>query len=461
MTASLRRRLAAGLAGVALLSVAITAIIAYGLVQRFAQDQALRQLRRDATVLSRQPLDESDSVQLRMPAQLRVALQLLEASGDHFARIGPQGRVVTDDPVAASVAISVTQRHGFAGRASGTIRSGGRHFAYVLMPVADGRRAAGAVVLARPASLTADLLRPVAARVVVGGIVAVLVALAVSYVIARRLSGRVHRLAEAAGSIASGDLDHRVPVEGGDEIADLARRFNVMAGSLAEARRREREFLASVSHELRTPVTAIRGYAGAIADGTAESTDERAAALAVIETESERLERLVQDVVDLARLGSNEFRLERSTVDLAGTLEEAARAHAAHAADSGLRLDSAIAPPLRATTDPVRVRQIVSNLTENALRVTPSGGTVRISGRVEGSWIAIEVADTGPGIAAADLPHVFERGYLWNAYKSERRVGTGLGLAIVRELATALGGRMDVASDPGRGSTFRLLLPAS
>ena len=459
MNGTLRGRLARALAAVAAISVVITAVIAYGLVRRFAQDEALRQLRRDAGVLSRQPLDGDDPVRLRIPAQLRLAVQLLEASGDHFARIGPGGRVVTEDPVAASIAAAVVRERDGLDRANGTVDAEGRRYAYVLVPVADGRRTAGVVLLARPASLAGDLLRPILARVAAGGIVAVLVALAISYAIARRLSGRVHRLAEAAGSIAVGDLDHRVPIEGGDEIAELARRFNAMAASLAEARRREREFLAGVSHELRTPVTAIRGYAGAIADGTAASPAEQTEALGVIEVEAERLERLVQDVVDLARLGSDQFRLERGAVDLAGTLDEAARAHAAQAADGGVRLETAVAEPLGTTTDATRVRQVVSNLVENALRVTPSGGLVRIAGRVDGSRIVIEVADTGPGIAATDLPHVFERGYLWNAYQGERRVGTGLGLAIVRELAAALGGRIDVASEPGRGTTFRLQLP--
>lgn len=462
MNATLRGRLAAALAGVAVLSVLITGAVAFGLVQRFAQDEAIRQLRRDAAVLSRETLDGDEPIRLHAQTQLRVALRLLEASGDHFARVGPAGAVFADDPVADAVARAVVARHGVR-PASGAVEAGGGTYAYVLVPVAVGPRpgVGGAILLARPASLAGDLLRPVVSRVVLGGVVAVVVALGISYAIARKLSGRVHRLALAAGSIAAGDLEHRVPVEGGDEIASLASRFNDMAASLAESRRREREFLAGVSHELRTPVTAIRGYAGALSDGTATTRKEKADALAIIDAESERLERLVQDVIDLARLGSDQFRLERSNVDLAGTLDEAARAHAAQAAEAGVTLETAIAPPLRTTTDPARVRQIVSNLVENALRVTPSDGRVRIAGQVEGPWIAIDVSDTGPGIAAADLPHAFERGYLWNAYKGERHVGTGLGLAIVRDLATALGGRVDVASEPGRGSTFRLLLPVA
>ena len=460
MRFSLRGRLAAALAAVAAVSVGITAAVAYGLLDRFAREQALQQLRRDASVLSRQSLSGDDAPRPRVPVHLRTALQLLQASGDHFARIGPGPRIVAGDAVAEAVAAAVVRERGTASRAEGMIEAGGTRYAYVLVPIFEGSRSPGAVLLARPASLAADLLRPVAARVALGGMVALAIALAISWVIARRLSGRVHRLAEAAGSIAAGDLAHRVSVEGGDEIAELAHRFNLMASSLSEARRREREFLASVSHELRTPVTAIRGYAGAIADGTASSAQEQADALGVIDLEAERLERLVQDVVDLGRLGSDQFRLELGEVDVSATIDETVLAHAAQAADAGVHLDAHAAPSLRGVTDTARVRQILSNLVENALRVTPPGGRVRITGRAEDGWIVIDVADTGPGIAAADLPHVFERGYLWNAYTGRRSVGTGLGLAIVRELAPALGGRVDVASEPGRGTTFRLWLPA-
>jgi two-component system sensor histidine kinase BaeS len=123
-------------------------------------------------------------------------------------------------------------------------------------------------------------------------------------------------------------------------------------------------------------------------------------------------------------------------------------------------LNADVAAGVQVESDAHRVRQVVSNLVQNALRVTTTGGTIRVSARAEGSAAVIEVIDTGPGIDAADLPHVFERSYLWHASKGTRRVGTGLGLAIVRELVTALGGRVTVESVVGQGSTFRIVLPA-
>lgn len=178
-----------------------------------------------------------------------------------------------------------------------------------------------------------------------------------------------------------------------------------------------------------------------------------------IDAETARLERLVQDVVDLARLGAKEFRLEPRDADLAGVVRAAGAAHAAQAQAAGLRLDVEAPDGLAARTDPDRVRQVISNLVENALRVTPSGGAIRVAAVPDRAGVRIAVEDSGPGIPPEHLPHVFERSYLWKAVGGEREVGTGLGLAIVRELVTALGGRVDVASEPGRGTAFRLWLP--
>jgi two-component system, OmpR family, sensor kinase len=316
------------------------------------------------------------------------------------------------------------------------------------------------VVLVRSAGVAREVWRPVLLQLVVIGGAAVALAVAVSTLLAKRLTDPLHRLADASARLAGGDLPQRVEVTGDDELAHLASRFNAMADSLAEARRREHEFLASVSHELRTPITAIRGYAEAIEDGSAKgaSIDD---AVRVIQEEASRLERLAQDVVDLARLGAEEFRLEPVDVDLAVTIDEASRAHLARAQQAGVTLTATSEGAMRAVTDPGRVRQIISNLVENALRVTPDGGEVRITGRAREHAIEITVSDTGPGIAPEDLPHVFERSYLWSRSRAVRPVGTGLGLAIVRELADALGGTITVSSEPGRGSAFVLSVPLS
>lgn len=451
MRGSLRGRLARALGVTAALSVAATAVVAYGLVRRAAEQDARDQLNRHADAVAR----ESAALDAGVPATLR---RVLRASGDAIAVIGPRGRIGGDDPDATEVANAIDLGALLAGRRlNGKVRTTSGSFVYVAVPISGQRGGNAGVVLSRPVGLVADVWRPILVRLAVAGAAAVAVAVAVSYWLARRMTEPLKRLSDATARLAKGDLSHRVAVEGTDEIAGVAARFNEMADSLAEARRREHEFLASVSHELRTPITAIRGYAEAIGENavTGETLND---AVAVIHDEAGRLERLVQDVLDLARLGAKEFRLEPARVDLAATIEEAVRAHQAKAAEGGATLVADADSPLPLTTDAGRVRQIISNLIENALRVTPDGGSVRVAGRTRGSVVVVEVSDTGPGIAAEDLPHVFERSYLWGRSKAVRQVGTGLGLAIVRELATALGGSLGVESEPGRGSTFRLSL---
>ncbi len=465
---SLRGRLARALGITAALSVAGTALITFGLVRQYAEQQALTQLRRQAAAAAADAITLESAGSAPEPAMTAALRELLVGSGDRVLYVGAAGQIISNDSVATSVAKAIDLQTVLAGRSvSGTVHVPKGDFAYVAQPV-PGRRPRGVagVVLARPVGLAATVWRPVVGRVLLAGAVAVLVAVAASLWIARRLAGPLRRMAAATRSLASGDLSHRVPVEGEGEVAGLAQQFNDMAEALSEARRREHEFLANVSHELRTPLTAIRGYAEALTDGTAQDDNARAEAVKVISDEAGRLELLLRDVMDLARLGARELRLVPSEVALATTFQDAVAAHGGRAAEAGVFLVNRCDPALSGmtvVTDPLRVRQIVSNLVDNALRVTPPGGTVSVGGRPTGTGasteVLIEVADTGPGIAAADLAHVFERSYLWGKSRKVLPVGTGLGLAIVRELAVALGGRIEVESEPGEGTTFRLYLP--
>jgi two-component system sensor histidine kinase BaeS len=462
---SLRGRLAWALGITAALSVAATALITFALVRQYAQHQALQQLQRQASAAAadaRARESEGAAPSTAMTAALR---QLLQGTGDRVVYVGPTGRIISGDTIATSVAGAIDLSPVLAGTGvRGTVHVSQGEFAYVGEPV-PGRRAGGVagVVLSRPVGLAATVWRPVIGRVLLAGAVAVLVAVAASLWIARRLAAPLRKMAAATRSVAAGDLAHRVPVEGDSEVADLARQFNDMAEARAAARRREHEFLANVSHELRSPLTAIRGYAEALSDGTAGDDGARAEAVRVIGDEAARLELLLADVMDLARLGAREFRLEPREVALDATLGEAVAARAGRAAEAGVALTNGCDPGLagmKLITDPLRVGQIVGNLVDNALRVTPPGGTVAVAGHRRGAEFVVEVSDTGPGISATDLPHVFERSYLWGKSQKVLPTGTGLGLAIVRELAVALGGRIDVESQPGRGTTFALHLPA-
>jgi two-component system sensor histidine kinase BaeS len=288
------------------------------------------------------------------------------------------------------------------------------------------------------------------ALAVAAGIGALLAAI-VALVLARTVVRPVRRVAEASRRLALGERQDPLPVEGPAETRALARSFNHLAEELERARQAERSFLMSVSHELKTPLTAIRGHAEALGEGVIEPE----VAGPVIVRESGRLERLVQDLLDLARLSVRRFSARREVVDLSALTEEATERYEAQARDFSVALERRAAPDARALADPGRVLQMISNLIENALRCTPAGGRVL----VEAAGSEIVVSDSGPGLAPEEVPRAFERFFLHDRHGGDRRVGTGLGLAVVKELADAMGAAVSVESAPGQGVRFTVSLP--
>jgi signal transduction histidine kinase len=281
-------------------------------------------------------------------------------------------------------------------------------------------------------------------------------ALALAATLGRRLTRPVREAEGVARRVAAGDLEARVAVpDRDDELAALARSLNAMTEELARARAQERQFLLSVSHELRTPLTSIQGFAEAIGDGAAADHEQAAA---VIAAEARRLERLVRDLLDLARLDARAFSLDLRDTDVSEVVAGAAEGFRPAAESAGLALDLAVAdgsvPAVRA--DPERLAQVVANLVENALkhaRTRIQVGTVGHPGHV-----VVWVADDGPGIPDADLPRVFDRLFT-TARPAARQAGTGLGLAIVRELVEAMGGAVRAETIDGTGTRVVVTLP--
>jgi two-component system sensor histidine kinase BaeS len=292
---------------------------------------------------------------------------------------------------------------------------------------------------------------------VAGG--ALLVAAVVAFGLARRISAPLIRAVTTTRQLAGGDLGARVPVSPHDypELTELAEAINTMGDSLSRAQNLERQFLLSVSHELRTPLTSIIGYADAIADGT---TEDVAGANAVIGAEARRLGRLLQDLLDLARLDAKRFSFDVRPIDCAQVVLATAAAFRPEAEALGLELVIAVPAGggLGVDADPDRLSQIVANLTENAFKHAAS--QVVVGAGVVGTSIAIWVLDDGPGISAADLPHVFERHFTSDRAAS-RRLGSGLGLAIVSELAAAMQAVVAAESPvaDGRGTRMTIWLP--
>jgi signal transduction histidine kinase len=278
----------------------------------------------------------------------------------------------------------------------------------------------------------------------VASAVTVLVALLAADRLGRRIARPLQQTEVVTGRIAGGDLAARVELSGreGHELVSLANSVNSMAASLARAQRTQRQFLMSVSHDLRTPLTSIRGFAEALSDGT---TNDVHYAAGIILSEARRLERLVADLLELAKLEGGAFSLDCVAVDLSDVVAEAVQAFepAATALDLAIELATAPVGAALCDADPDRLGQVVCTVVENALKYATSRVTITTS--LAGGRPTLTVDDDGPGIAAEDLDKVFERLYQ-SASAASRKLGSGLGLAIVDELVTALGGRVRAES---------------
>jgi signal transduction histidine kinase len=332
---------------------------------------------------------------------------------------------------------------------------GGGQLLAVAAPAKLGDSVFGAILVGTPSASLRNRWLTLVDRLALAFGGGVLVAGALAWYLSRRITRPVLLLSDAADEIAQGRYDVQVPdVAGGDEIGHLASRFREMAARLAEAEVRERNFLMTVSHELRTPLTAIRGHVAALREGLLEDAEAEAQSFDIIEGETERLERLVGDVLDLAKLDAHRFTVQREEVDMEQLVDFAYTAFSEEARRRGIdyRCDLRASPVL--TTDGDRVLQIISNLLANAFRWTPDGGRIGIELAAENGTVSVAVEDTGPGIDRVEQERIFR------PFWSRDDTGTGLGLAIAHELSVALGGRIELASEVGFGSRFELVLPA-
>lgn len=314
----------------------------------------------------------------------------------------------------------------------------------------------GAIVASRDRAFMERLRR---ATIVSTGFCLV-AALVISLILARLIGRPLEGLARAARRLGAGDLAQRVPEEGSAETVELARSFNAMAANLAVSQQLRQQMVADVAHELRTPLANIRGYLEAIEDGVVEADE---ATLRTLRDEAAHLNRLIDDLQELAQAEAGQLRLDRGPVAPAELIARATDAVRARAADLGIALtteDATDLPPVEA--DPQRITQVLHNLLTNAITHTPAGGGVTVGANLEpGEVVAIAVADTGVGIAPEDLPHVFERFYRADSSRSRETGGSGLGLTIARRIVEAHGGTIRVASAVGRGSRFTFTLPVA
>jgi two-component system OmpR family sensor kinase len=440
----------------------VAAVISLRLFQTYTHGQSVDELRREASGLSQLYADAALRAADEGSDAIDFAASKLElATGDRIFYVGASLFPGQDTGLQrlpeASLPAEVAALEGpvtFRFRPPGETRS----FVAAAEPVRlePDSDALGAIVVGKPETVLRDQWLPLVGRLTGAFAVGALLAGLLSWWLSRRITGPVMALSGAADEIAEGNYSVRVPLgRGGDEISHLSDRFNEMAARLAATEERERQFLMSVSHELRTPLTAIRGHVDALRDGLIDDPGMVQASLDVVAAESVRLERLVGDVLDLAKLNAHRFTVHAQEVDMGRLVEQAYQTFGEEARrrDIDYRLVEPDAAPT-IVTDGDRVLQVITNLLANAFRWTPDGGSIELAAAAGNGTVRVDVTDTGPGIRDEERERVF------TPFISQDTHGTGLGLPIARELAVALGGRLELESEVGRGSRFRLVLPA-
>jgi two-component system OmpR family sensor kinase len=435
--------------GIAFVAVLVTTLVSLQLLKTLVTSQAQSELAAQTTALSQQPV-----------ASLRVLLRddkILGSRGERFVLISSDGTV--RGTVGAALKKTLTGALDTSLARSKSIQVRGDSYVIEARPRADGGVLVGFLRVADITESSGLIL----ARTLLAMGVGLAVAAVAGVFLSRRLARPLEALAADARQLAGGQRGLIVHSHGIPEIDDVATSLSALDQSLAMSEDRQREFLLSVSHEIRTPLTAIRGYAEALADGVIGG-GEGPAVGTVLVAETKRLDRFVSDLLELARLEADDFTLDLQPTDVTDVLDQVERAWRGQCAQLGiaLRVEGLQDDSVTISTDPMRLRQIVDGLVENALRATPSGGVVRLSAhRVSGHRLRVEVRDSGPGLTTEDAAVAFDRGVLRARYRDLRPVNTGLGLSIAARLVARLGGTILVQSSPEEGTCFAVDLPAA
>jgi signal transduction histidine kinase len=431
----------------------VSAAIALRLFRSYAQDrsrsQAYSELKKESNGLT-QLYSKRAGLKLLSPSALELA------TGDRIYYRGldpfPGQQQARFRPLPRSADQRLVRRHALRLFVFNPPDAKTRLLA-VARPLFVGKRSLGTIVVAKPETVLAQRWLALIERLLIAFAGGVVVAAAFAWYSSRRITTPVLQLSEAADEVARGNYDVDVPGGGAGEIGLLSERFGEMATRLGEAEELERNFLMTVSHELRTPLTAIRGHVGALREGVVTDDEMRAASLTVIAAEAERLERLVGDVLDLAKLDAHRFTVLQEEVDMERLIEQAYVTFSEEARRRGIDYHREIDAKPVIVSDGDRVLQIITNLLSNAFRWTPDGGRVDLALSATDGSVYVCIGDSGPGIAPSERERIFR------PFWSRGGGGTGLGLPIARELAAALGGRISLESSDGQGSRFELMLP--
>ncbi|PKR77626.1 two-component sensor histidine kinase [Halalkalibacillus sediminis] len=325
--------------------------------------------------------------------------------------------------------------------------------------VGDGNSVATVYVFS-PLDLMKESTRDMRNALILSGIIAIILTIGLTWVIARNFTKPLRRMDEAAKKMAKGKLDVTLPVRSNDEIGTLSDSINELAKEIRHYRMTRNEFLSNVSHELRTPISYTLGYSQALLSGLFETEEQRRSYLNIIHQEANRMNFLVRDLIELAQMDENKYALELSFVDSIEIAEKAIEKVSLQAEEKQVHIHTNFPKKVpKIVADPIRLEQIFLNILQNAIQYMDKGGEINFTIDNDSDSLVHTIEDTGPGISENNLPHLFDRFYRVEKSRSREHGGSGLGLAISKQLTELQYGEIDVSSELGKGTSFVITFP--
>ncbi len=406
--------------------------------------------------LSNANLNMLTDTSLQLGAELETRIRILDANGIVLIDSHQQEQgfdLSTNELVARAIDGNIASRTEETGE-------GTMHLAF---PSFSGDQLLGIVYLSQPLSDVSAVLHDLQSRLLISTGIALALSAIVALLLSRAISNPLRRLTKAANAVAHGQLDQQVPVNSNDEIGQLSQTFNDMTTRLQSARQMQTDFVANVSHESRTPLTSIKGMLETLRDGAVDDPQIRDLFLETMEGETDRLIRLVNDLLLLSKADSDALNLHPEPTDLGALAREIIDQLSPKIKAENLAVKLEINPNLPSVpVDPDRIRQVLVNLLDNSIKYSHTEGTITITmaANQDGS-ILTQVRDKGIGVSADDLPRIGERFYRTDKARSRADGGTGLGLAIARTLVEAHGGQLNIESIEGQGTTVSFTIPSA
>lgn len=328
----------------------------------------------------------------------------------------------------------------------------------VAMPMFIREQVQGVILMNTPIYGISTSLTQVYRLFTIGAIIALLLAFLLSFHVSMMTTKPLRKMNKAALEMAQGKLDTRLEVKNKDEIGQLAQNLNYMASELSKIDSMRKEFVANVSHELRSPITSIRGFIQAMLDGTIPPEGQEKY-LAIVFEETNRLQRLINELLDLSRIEAGSFTFEKVEFDIHTLMRSVGDRFFPLTTPKNITIEAPSDEPLLVYADRDRVEQIIVNFVDNAVRFTSDGGTISLFTEPINDKVWVHVRDTGMGMPAEELPYIWKRFHKIDKARTRGKGGTGLGLAIVKHLVDAFGEEISVASEEGIGTEFVFSLP--